>query len=272
MQIVDVHAHLFSEPTLRQSEEEIRLSMRKYGIAFSLISNCSAAEFPSVGSEKVKNTTTLKCLNQVLAFVKKNPKKLGAAVWIRPVKENGPSPELKECVKRNRAFIYALKFHPYCERTPITSPLLEPWLAWAEEENLPIIVHTAEDEYSDIGFLVEAANKHPNLRFIAAHVQLCSDNQKGFAAISSTKNIYGDTAWVPMKVAAKILRKIGPDRIMFGTDNPIDGVDTLANPMYQDYFSNRSRLSRTLYENLMGNNAISFFRLPLAPTGATILK
>ena len=272
MQTIDAHAHIFSKPTLKQSEEEILVSMKKYGIAFSLISNCDAAEFSSGATDKVKNTTTLKCLNQVLTFVKKSPKKLGAAVWIRPVKEKGPSPELKECVKRNRMLIYALKYHPYCERTPISSPLLEPWLAWAEEENFPIIVHTAEDEYSDVDFLVEVAKKHPKLKFVAAHVQLCSDNSKGFAAISSTKNIYGDTAWVPMKVAAKILRQVGPDRIMFGTDNPIDGVDTLANPMYQDYFSNRSRLSRTLFENLMRNNAISFFQLPLTPNQAPILK
>ena len=92
MQIIDAHAHILSKPTLKQSKEEILLSMKKYGIAFSLISNCDAAEFSSGATEKVKNTTTLKCLNQVLTFVKKNPKKLGAAIWIRPVKETGPSP------------------------------------------------------------------------------------------------------------------------------------------------------------------------------------
>ena len=270
MQIIDAHAHIYSKPTLRQSEEEVLLSMKRYGIAFSLISNCDAAEYASGVSPKAKNTTTLKCLNQVLVFVRRNPSKLGAAVWIRPVKENGPSEELKECVRKNRQFIYALKFHPYCEQTPISSPLCEPWLRWAEEEDFPIIVHTAEDEWSDISHLVEAAKKHPSLRFVAAHLQLCSDNSKGIAALYSAPNIYGDTAWVPMKVAAKILRQIGSDRVMFGTDNPIDGADTLSNPMYQDYFANRSRLSKALYENLMENNAISFFRLRLTPSDPNI--
>ena len=266
MQIIDAHAHIYSKPTLKQSEDEIIASMRKYKISFSLISNCDAAEYSSGVAEKVKNTTTLKCLNQVLTFVRRNPKKLGAAVWIRPVKEKGPSAELKQCVKENRSLIYALKFHPFCEQTPISSPLLEPWLKWAEEEGFPIIVHTAEDEWSDIAHLVEVALKHPNLRFVAAHLQLCSDNSKGIEAIKSTPNIYGDTAWVPIKVAAKVLRQIGDDRIMFGTDNPIDGVDTLANPMYQDYFSNRSRLNKIAYKKLMRDNAISFFSLPLTPT------
>lgn len=263
MQIVDAHAHIYSKPTLRQSEDEILASMRKYGVAFSLISNCDGGEFPSGVAEKVKKTTTLKCLKQVLAFVNRHPARLGAAIWIRPVMESGPSEELKAFVKENRARIYALKFHPYCEQTPISSPLLEPWLKWAEEEGFPIIVHTAEDEWSDIDHLVKTALAHPRLRFVAAHLQLCSDNSKGFAAILKTPNIYGDTAWVKMKIAAKVLREIGSDRMMFGTDNPIDGVDTLANPIYQAYFRNQSRLSRALYENLMGNNAISFFCLPL---------
>ncbi len=272
MQVIDAHAHIYSKPTLRQSEEELLSSMRRYGIAFSLVSNCDAAEYPSGVSEKAKGTTTLLSLKRVVNFVKRKPSQLGAAIWIRPVKEKGPSSELKEYVKENRKFIYALKYHPHCERTPISSPLLEPWLAWAEEENLPLIVHTAEDEWSDVDFLVKVALKHPNLKFVAAHLQLCSDNRKGFAAISKTSNIYGDTAWVKMKVSAKVLRQIGPDRMMFGTDNPIDGADTLDNPLYREYFSNHARLNRTLYENLMGNNAIAFFQLPLAPATLPILK
>ncbi len=266
MQIIDAHAHIYSKPTLKQSEDEILASMKKYGVAFSLISNCDAAEFSSGVAEKPKNTTTLKCLKQVLSFVKKNPQKLGAAVWFRPVKEDGPSEELKLFVKENRRLIYALKYHPYCEQTPISSPLLDPWLNWAEEEDFPIIVHTAEDEWSDIGHLVATALKHPNIRFVAAHLQLCSDNSKGIKAMQDAPNIYADTAWVRMKIAAKVARKISPDRIMFGTDNPIDGLDTLANPMYQDYFTNHSKLNASAYDKLMGNNAISFFHLPLTPS------
>ena len=272
MQFIDAHAHILSSPTIKSSERNIIQSMKRNGIEFSLVSNCDAAEFSSGASSRVKKTTTLQALRQVIEFVESNPNKLGAAVWIRPVKENGPSNELKEYVRNKRHLIYALKFHPFCERTPISSPLLAPWLAWAEEENLPIIVHTAEDEYSDISFLVETSLAHPRLKFIAAHLQLCSDNEKGYSALLQASNIYGDTAWVRMKVAAKILREIGPDRVLFGTDNPIDGLLTLNNPMYQDYFANHSRLNKRLYANLMRNNAISLFALPLTPSSPIALK
>jgi predicted TIM-barrel fold metal-dependent hydrolase len=98
---------------------------------------------------------------------------------------------------------------------------------------------------------------------VAAHCQLCSDNSAAFEVMKTTPNIYGDTAWVNMKFARKILTKIGPDRIMFGTDNPIDGVDTLGNPMYHDYFVNRLRLPAHVYHNLMARNAMKVFGIHL---------
>lgn len=262
MKIIDSHAHLFSCPKLEDSEKAILSSMERYGISFSLLSNCDASEFPTGASQDVKRTSTLSSLKKLIAFVEKDPKSLGAAVWIRPVKEKGPSRELRKYVEENRSLIYALKFHPYAERTKITSPLLRPWLAWAEEERFPIIVHTAEDEWSDVSYLVETALAHPRLDFIAAHLQLCSDHLKGVEALRKARNLYGDTAWVPMEIAAKALRETGPNRILFGTDNPIDGSDTLANPIYQEYFRNAAHLSESLYRRLMEKNAISIFRLP----------
>ncbi len=259
--IIDAHAHIYSEPTLLETKRTLLSAMKKYSVSFSLISNCDGAEYPSEGTPKVKRTTTLANLKKTVNFVKQHPNSLGAAIWIRPVKENGPSEELKAYVRENRDLIYALKFHPFTERTPVDSPLLESWLSYAEEEGFPVLVHTAEDEYSSIENLAKVAQKYPKTKFVAAHLQLLSNHEKGITALKNTPNLYGDTAWVPMKIAAKILREIGDDRIVFGTDNPIDGMDTLANPMYRDYFSNASRLNKLTYEKLMSGNAIKLYGL-----------
>ncbi len=261
MNIIDAHSHIYSKPTLKETKTTLLSSMRKYGVCFSLISNCDGAEYPSGATPKVKKTTTLANLKKTVNFVKQHPSSLGAAIWIRPVKEDGPSQELIDCVKENRDLIYALKFHPYTERTRIDSPLLESWLAYAESEGFPVLVHTAEDEYSSIEFLAKVAHEHPKTKFVAAHLQLLSDHQKGIEALKNTPNLYGDTAWVPMKIAAKILRQIGDNRILFGTDNPIDGLDTLNNPMYQEYFANATRLNKKAYENLMWRNAVALYGL-----------
>ena len=262
MPIIDAHAHIYSEPTLKETKTTLLKAMRKYGVSFSLVSNCDGAEFSSGAVSKVKKTTTLANLRKTVNFVKEHPSSLGAAIWIRPVKESAPSKELIAYIQENRKFIYAIKFHPYTERTRIDSPLLENWLSYAEKEGFPVLVHTAEDEYSSIEVLAKVAQSRQKIQFVAAHLQLLSDHQKAIEALKNTPNLYGDTAWVPMDVAAKILRKIGENRIVFGTDNPIDGLDTLDNPIYQDYFSNSSRLSKATYEKLMWRNAISLYGLP----------
>lgn len=262
MPIIDAHAHIYSDPTVKQSKVTLLKSMKKYGISFSLVSNCDGAEYSCEGVGKVKKTTTLANLKKTANFVKQHPSSLGAAIWIRPVKESGPSKELVDYVKENRHLIYALKFHPYTERTRIDSPLLRNWLSYAEEEGFPVLVHTAEDEYSSIEILAKVAQDHPKINFVAAHLQLLSDHQKGIEALQNTPNLYGDTAWVPMDVAAKVLRKIGDNRIVFGTDNPIDGLDTLDNPMYRDYFANSSHLNKKAYEKLMWKNAVALYGLP----------
>ena len=70
------------------------------------------------------------------------------------------------------------------------------------------------------------------------------------------------------KRPSKFINKIGSERLFFGTDLPIDGVDTYrCNPkversMYQDYFEKLPDLiSEDDYENLMWKNAERFFKL-----------
>ena len=64
------------------------------------------------------------------------------------------------------------------------------------------------------------------------------------------------------------INKIGSEKLFFGTDMPIDGVDTYrCNPkgersMYQDYFEKLPDLiSKESYDNLMYKNAERFFKL-----------
>ena len=51
--------------------------------------------------------------------------------------------------------------------------------------------------------------------------------------------------------------------LMFGSDNPIDGLDTLGNPMYEAYLRNKVKLPGRLYHNLMYRNAQKLFKIPL---------
>lgn len=259
--IVDAHAHIATWGSLKECKDTLLESMEKYAIGFSLVSDCDCSEYPTVGDGSHK-INAVEGLKKVLAMAKKRPDKIGAAIWINPHNEK-VTPELIKLIERNRQYIFALKFHPFESHLRVTSPKMKPYLELARRFSLPILVHTAQDRYSDIAFLSEVALKNPDLVFVAAHLQLCSDNKAGYLALKKTPNLYADTAWVPMSHAKKVLVEIGEDRIMFGTDNPIDGIDTLGNPMYEAYYHNKTKLPGRLYHNLMYRNAIKIYRLPI---------
>ncbi len=261
--IVDAHAHIASWESERECVSNLRRSMRKYGIAYSLVSDCDCSEYKD--GENGRNIDALSAIEgakRVLRLVKKEPNRFGCALWINPHFEK-VSEELVSYIEKNRPYIFALKFHPYESRLKISDKRLLPYLDLARRFSLPILVHTASDRYSDIKMLCALACENPDIRFVAAHLQLLSDNQKAIECLKKAPNLYADTAWVPLSSAKKTLLEVGENRIMFGTDNPIDGLDTLANPMYREYYQNRLHLKKRLYRNLMVDNAISFYKLPI---------
>ena len=150
--IIDAHAHIGSWPTLKESEYEIVESNKKYKISFTLLSDCDCSEFPSTHKYPAHIVSQEFGLRKVLQFVKHDPKHFGAAVWINPHNQT-VTDELKDLIKKNREYIYALKMHPFESHLRITSPRMKPYLELAREFQLPILVHTAQDKYSDVRFL-----------------------------------------------------------------------------------------------------------------------
>jgi len=260
--IIDSHAHIAHWPTVKECEKLLVESNQKYRIGFTLLSDCDCAEYPSVTKYGIHQVNQLQGLRNVLKFVRKDPKHFGALLWINPHNET-VTPELEKCIAANRSLIYGLKFHPYESHLKITSKSLVPYFELARKYDFPIQVHTAQDKYSDVQYLGLVAGDYPDLKFVAAHLQLLSDNRSALDVLKNHPNVYGDTAWVDMKIAKKALIEIGEDRVLFGSDNPIDGLDTLGNPIYVAYFRNKVKLPGRLYRNLMYRNAQKLFKIPL---------
>lgn len=260
--IIDAHVHIAHWPSVKDSEDLILASQDKYKVAYSLISDADCSEYPSVMKFPPHHVSQLEGLRQCLKFAARYPDRLGVLVWVNPHNET-VTPALVKCIEENRSLIFGLKFHPYESHLRITSKKLQPYFDLMRKEQLPMLVHTAQDKYSDVYFLGLEAGNNPDLRFVAAHMQLVSDNHSALAVLKSHPNVYGDTAWVDMRIAKRVLTEIGEERIFFGSDNPIDGLDTLGNPMYESYYKNKVKLPGKLYHNLMYRNAINFYKLPI---------
>ena len=175
--------------------------MKAYNIDYSIISNIDAVEYyPDLTEIPIEmQKSQFECLNDCIKIARKNPNKLGVAFWFKPHTER-LTQEIKDTVKANLDIIKALKLHPYYSKTSTDSPEVEEYLRFSEELNLPIIIHTGGCKEAEPITVYNAAKKFSKVKFIMAHMGLGSDNSKAIKLISSLPNLYGDTAWVPIKV------------------------------------------------------------------------
>lgn len=257
--IIDAHCHLSYWSTLKECEENLLSSAKKYKINYSLISFC-AFEFADENDNRTRLVQQIIGFNKAAEFVRKYPKQYGMLCWIRPHTETNLK-EVENFIINNRSIIYGLKIHPYASRIKLTDPLLVPYFKLAEKFNLPILVHTATDKYSKIKYLAEVAKEWPHLNFIAAHAELLSNHKECMKYMLMYKNIFCDTAWVDIQTAMEFIKNGLSDRIIFGTDNPIDGEKTLDNKIYQDYFNNSADFEIKDMEKIMYKNALKIYNI-----------
>ncbi len=255
MKIIDTHEHFFDNFDLEDTKKYLLESNKKYKINKSLIS----FSFNERINHSKFNHDYKEALDFTLNFCKEH-KNFKMLIWFLP-RSFIDINYLDNFIKNNKKYIKGLKFHPFLSEMSIDDSKVEPFIKLAKKYKLPILVHTALDEFSNIGNLEKCANKNKDVNFIAAHLELESDNKYSLEVLKRNNNIYGDTAWVKMSNLKYALELNIIDKIMFGTDNPIDKEDTLSNQIYLDYYSNSINLNKKDYKKLMYKTAKKIYKL-----------
>lgn len=267
--IIDSHVHIGRMLNFDMKESMVLKAMKKYNIEKVLVSNSESAEADhnQVLLPAEYQISQIDSLKKAISFARENLGKVFVAPWFKPKTEKISS-ELISLMEENLDIIKAVKFHPYHSALDFDSSENHPYFDLAEQFHLPIITHTSGGQNDNPKKIANVAKMFPKLNIVMAHLALGTDNLEAIETISNFSNLYGDTAWVPMESTIKFIDKIGSEKIFFGTDLPIDGVDTYrCNPkgersMYQDYFEKLPELiSEDDYENLMWKNAERFFKL-----------
>lgn len=265
--IIDTHVHVGSVPQFHMPLEMVLESMEKYKIDYSLISNVEGVEFDEAGNPlpKAMQVNQVVLLKETLKLARKYPDKLGILVWIKPYGEV-VTEELIRVIEENRDIIFGLKVHPFYSKTAMDDPKLEPYIELAERFAFPIVAHTGGCEEAEPIHVWNAAKKHPNVNFVMVHMGLGTDNREAIRLLKTLPNLYGDTTWVPMESTIEAVKTAGSGKMLFGSDNPIDGLDTYHNNpkgdicIYQSYFHElEGIIGRGAYEDLMFRNALRLF-------------
>jgi predicted TIM-barrel fold metal-dependent hydrolase len=272
--IIDTHVHtgVFEDVdrVVNMSQEIVLESMDLYHIDFALVSNAAVeydCEWQPVPMEKQKSQEAY--FQEAIEFARANPKKIGVLPWVKPANET-VTEELESLIKENRDVVYGIKVHPFHSKIAFDSPQVEEYIKLARKYHLPVITHTADcDEASSVR-VYNMAKKYPDVDFVMAHMDLGTDNQTAIEMLGKLPNLYGDTTWVSLESTLQAIQLYGSKKIMFGSDNPIDGVHTYAkNPkgepsLYQRYFNELEALIGTeAYEDVMYKNAMRVFGIQL---------
>lgn len=261
--IIDAHVHIGDFGNFKMKPETVIESMERYRIDYSLVSSGACCEFTEDRKPLPDGWTVTQYSGnmQTVEFALKYRDKIGVLIWCKPSTE-GFNSDFAKLIESGGSLIKGLKFHPFYSMTPMTDARVEPYLTFAAERKLPVLVHSAADEWSQPKFVYEAAKANPTVNFIMAHMGLGTDNEEAVELIGSLPNIYGDTAWVKPESALKLIKKYGAHKLLFGTDNPIDGVDTYAHPFYKEYFNEfKNNVSPDDYKLIMHANAERLFNL-----------
>lgn len=258
--IIDSHLHTGNMLEFDLEIEKGIAAMDKYGISFALFSNTEATEVDHeqnelpLGIRKSQIYVNQKALSDMHRY----PGRLGMLLWCMPYFESCDS-ELENFVEENIKDIYGLKFHPFHSKTSFDSKKIIPYIELARKYKLPILVHTAADSCSDVKHVYNMALKYPDVCFICAHLGLGTDNEEAIDLVSKLPNLYADTAWVSKEGVKRAIAKCGKDKIMFGSDAPINGIEHYE--FYKPYLQNELGLTSVEYEHLMYKNAMRIFKI-----------
>jgi len=157
-----------------------------------------------------------------------------------------------------------IKFHPPIFQVRIDDPAIEPFYKEAERLNLPILFHTGvhgyrTDYYMPI-LLEKIAQNHPHLKIIIEHMGGFEFFRQALAVVKNNPNCYAGIStvlreyegwYIPQNELMYLLRTVGSDRIIYGTDFPYNGFSEIK----QDLEIIRSwNLSQKDEANIMGEN------------------
>ncbi len=267
--LIDTHVHLTETLGFYMTEEIVWEMIEKYNISHIILSNGDSAEYdhdlqPIPKELQISQKDSfLRSIN----FARAHMDKVSIMPWIKPATETADA-EFCKMLEDNLDIVKGIKMHAYHSKTATDSKAMEPYVDLAEKYHLPVAVHTGGCEEASPLHVYNMAKRYPNVNFIMVHMGLGTDNMEAINLMERAENLIADTTWVPMESTVEVIRRYGSKRIVFGTDSPIDGLDTYqCNPkgersLYQSYFNElKDMIEEEDYQNLMHKNAIRIFNL-----------
>lgn len=269
--IIDMHVHCGIGEPFYMPNSMVEEMIEKYNIDHVILSDIRACEntqeLQPVPEEIAMSQNQV--FKETIEFARKHPGKIYVMPWIKP-STDGVDDEFIALIEANKDIVKGIKLHAHNSMIRSDSPKMEPYYEVAAKYNLPVLIHTGGIDEASAKYVYNAAKAHPEVNFIMGHLGLGTDNSEAIELASKLPNIYGDTAWVPVSSVLKFIEKCGEDRILFGSDSPIDGLDTYVQngvgepSLYLQYFNDlKNMVSKETYDKIMYKNSAKLFNISI---------
>lgn len=263
MKIFDIHAHIYPEQI---AEKAVKNVGKFYGLPMSC-PNGTADNLTKIAEEagvvKIVVHSVATAPQQVFSinrFLAREAAKNSLLLPFATLHPDMDKETIREELKNIEGLnLHGIKLHPDCQGFPIDGKRSRKILDEMSGE-LPILFHTGDRRmlFSNPFRLQKIAKEYPHLTFIAAHFGGYSEWEQAEGYIG-LDNVYFDTSstlsFLNKSRALEIIREIGVERFMFGTDYPM-----------WDYTGEIKRiknlnLTEQEAEAIFFNNAAKFFGL-----------
>ncbi len=265
--LIDTHVHIGTMLNFDMREEHILYMMQEYNVDHCIVSNteCATHDHSQNPIPQIYLKSHIDTNKRVIKFAQENRGKISVALWVNPYED---ATLFEPLLKDNADVITAIKFHPFHSKLRFDSKLIDSYIKLAQKYSLPVVTHTGDGECDNVRLVYNVAKMYPDVNFIMVHMGLGTDNTEAIDLISKLPNLYGDTTWVSVESTLRFLKICGDDKIVFGSDAPIDGKDTYLNngkgdrSLYQAYFNElKTMVSEETYQKIMYKNAQKLFKI-----------
>ena len=120
-----------------------------------------------------------------------------------------------------------VKLHPEIQGFAVDDPRSLRICALCEEYDLPLLLHTGDRRYdcSNPNRLLPVLRQFPGLKVIGAHLGGWSIYEEAAEQLAGTPNLWFDCSstfyWLDPQIAKRLIKRLGVDRVMFGSDYPM---------------------------------------------------
>lgn len=210
MPIIDTHSHYGKSKLseLNITEADLLAAMDAHGVDLSLVMPHAVSDDPVAEHDRVA------------ALCHRHPTRFRGVVSLTPVQDEALyRQEVARCV-RDLGFV-AIKLNPMQH---LASPLMtnaDKVFDVADDLGVPVIVHTGLGApWSMPSLCIPQARRHPSLPIVLAHAGYAVYVAEAYVAASECQNIYLEPSWCPIEQVGMLIRHLGAERVMFGSDLP----------------------------------------------------